>query len=76
MTANLVFADPPYPLGESELAAVLTALAGRGWLGAEATVVVERSGRSPEPRWPEGMSREVVRRYGETSLWQAVWDPE
>jgi len=74
--AGLVFADPPYPLGEAELAAMLSSLASRGWLGQEATVVVERSGRSPEPRWPSGLHREAVRRYGETSVWQAVWDPE
>ncbi|GAB3253319.1 16S rRNA (guanine(966)-N(2))-methyltransferase RsmD [Kineosporia babensis] len=75
VAADLVFADPPYPLGEGELAALLASLASHGWLAEDATVVVERSGRSPEPRWPEGMFREAVRRYGETSVWQAVWDP-
>ncbi len=68
IAADLVLADPPYPLGEGELAAVLTSLAANGWLAEDATVVVERSGRSPEPRWPEGMFREAVRRYGETTV--------
>lgn len=72
--ADLVFADPPYAFGESDLAAVLAALAERGWLQREATVLVERSTRSPEPTWPPGLERESVRRYGETSVWQAVWD--
>lgn len=49
---DLVLADPPYPLGEDELAAVLHQLAQGHWLSAQAVVVVERSDRSPEPRWP------------------------
>ncbi|GLY30136.1 16S rRNA (guanine(966)-N(2))-methyltransferase RsmD [Kineosporia sp. NBRC 101731] len=73
---GLVFADPPYPLTEDELEALLTSLATNGWLAQEATVVVERSRRSPEPRWPEGLHREAHRRYGDTSVWQAVWDPD
>ncbi|MCE0538987.1 16S rRNA (guanine(966)-N(2))-methyltransferase RsmD [Kineosporia rhizophila] len=73
---DLVLADPPYPLDEAGLGAMLTSLAERGWLAQEATVVLERSGRSPEPEWPKGMFREALRRYGETAVWQAVWDPE
>ncbi|MBT0769778.1 16S rRNA (guanine(966)-N(2))-methyltransferase RsmD [Kineosporia sp. J2-2] len=76
LAAGLVFADPPYPLDEDELASLLASLAGRGWLAPDATVVVERSRRSPEPRWPAGLHREKERRYGETTIWQAVWDPE
>lgn len=72
--ADLVFADPPYALGEAELANDLAALT-RGWLAPGALVVVERSGRSREPRWPAGLMRQGVRRYGETVLWQAQWMP-
>lgn len=68
--ADLVLADPPYWLSETQLAEVLQALAG-GWLTEDAVVVVERSSRSPEPRWPAGLVRTAVRRYGETTLWQA-----
>jgi 16S rRNA (guanine966-N2)-methyltransferase len=67
---DLAFLDPPYDFGEETLADVLAALAG-GWLGPEGIVVVERSSRSPEPRWPAGLSRVIVRRYGETTLWFA-----
>lgn len=70
--ADLAFLDPPYALPEEELTGVLAALAGPGWLGADALVVVERSGRSPEPRWPAGLLGDGVRRYGETALWTAV----
>jgi 16S rRNA (guanine966-N2)-methyltransferase len=34
-------------------------------------VVVERSARSPEPRWPAGLDPEGERRYGETRVWFA-----
>ncbi|PPK98548.1 16S rRNA (guanine966-N2)-methyltransferase [Kineococcus xinjiangensis] len=66
---DLVFADPPYPLGEQDLAAVLAALAPA--LAPRALVVVERSSRSPEPTWPAGWEVEDSRRYGETALWSA-----
>ena len=66
---DLALLDPPYPLGEEELADTLTALAP--WLADGALVVVERSSRSPEPRWPGGWVAERVRRYGETAIWLA-----
>lgn len=66
---DLVFADPPYDMGEDEIAAVLAALAGGGWLAAEATVVIERSSRSPEPAWVQPVTGERGRRYGESTLW-------
>lgn len=73
---DLVLADPPYPLGEDELAEALTLLA-RSWLAEEAVVVVERSSRSPEPTWPPGLVPLRRRRYGETALWyvRAAADP-
>lgn len=66
---DVVFADPPYPLGDDAVAADLAALRARGWLAAEATVVVERSSRTPAPRWPEGVEEAASKRYGETTLW-------
>jgi 16S rRNA (guanine966-N2)-methyltransferase len=32
---------------------------------------VERSSRSPEPRWPDGLERTDRRAYGETVVWFA-----
>jgi 16S rRNA (guanine966-N2)-methyltransferase len=66
---DLVFADPPYPTTESEIEDVLTALAGHGWLAPGAVVVIERSSRSPEPAWVQGVTGERCRRYGESALW-------
>jgi 16S rRNA (guanine966-N2)-methyltransferase len=73
MAASLVFADPPYAMGQDELAGMLRTLTERSWLQPDATVLVERSSRSLEPNWPEGLARPSVRRYGETSVWQAQW---
>ncbi|HRA49581.1 16S rRNA (guanine(966)-N(2))-methyltransferase RsmD [Actinotalea sp.] len=75
---DVAFVDPPYDLAETELAAVLAALAPR--LAPGAVVVVERSTRSPEPAWPDApdmpgagpaLRRTDERRYGETVLWFA-----
>lgn len=69
--ADLVLADPPYPLAEADLAADLAALVDGGWLAPGALLVLERSSRSPEPCWPDGMTATGSRRYGETTLWLA-----
>jgi 16S rRNA (guanine966-N2)-methyltransferase len=66
---DIVFIDPPYALDESSLAADLASLTAHGWLAADAMVVVERSSRSPEPRWPDGLGEVRSKRYGETALW-------
>jgi 16S rRNA (guanine966-N2)-methyltransferase len=67
---ELVFADPPYDLGEDDLADVLTALARPGWLGPDAWVVVERAVRSGPPRWPADLiTPDRDRRYGDGVLW-------
>ncbi|WP_344130349.1 16S rRNA (guanine(966)-N(2))-methyltransferase RsmD [Luedemannella flava] len=66
---DVVFADPPYALADSEVTAALSALVGNGWLAPDAVVVVERSARSPELTWVDGISAERGRRYGETMLW-------
>lgn len=66
---DVVFADPPYPLGNDELVSTLALLTVNGWLGDRATVVVERSARSVEPAWPGGLERTRSKEYGETVLW-------
>lgn len=68
---DLVFLDPPYDLSEESLGSDLEALVTRGWLGDGALVVVERSKRSAEPTWPEGLVPERLKKYGETLIWYA-----
>ncbi|WP_423463404.1 16S rRNA (guanine(966)-N(2))-methyltransferase RsmD [Promicromonospora sp. MS192] len=71
---DLVFLDPPYDLGEDALAVVLAHLAVPGVLADGAVVVVERSTRTPEPAWPDGLERFARKDYGETVVYYA--EPE
>jgi 16S rRNA (guanine966-N2)-methyltransferase len=64
---DIAFADPPYDLPDADLTATLARL--EPWLAADAVVAVERSTRSPEPVWPDGITPERARRYGESTLW-------
>jgi 16S rRNA (guanine966-N2)-methyltransferase len=66
---DIVFADPPYALAEPDVAAMLDALVGRGWVNAGGLVILERSKRSPEPTWVQSVTAERSRRYGEAMLW-------
>lgn len=66
---DLVFLDPPYPLDEPAMGAVLEELSP--YLAEGAVVVVERSSRSPEPSWPASLERFAEKKYGETKLWFA-----
>ncbi|HEX2893338.1 MAG TPA: 16S rRNA (guanine(966)-N(2))-methyltransferase RsmD [Marmoricola sp.] len=66
---DVVFLDPPYALGTDELTAVLAALVSHGWVEQGGAVVVERSARSVEPGWPEGLEVQRHKTYGETALW-------
>lgn len=72
---DLVVADPPYAVTDAEVASVLAALTGHGWLVEDAVVVVERSKRAPEPSWPRGLERDRGRGYGEAVLWYARPSP-
>ena len=64
---DLVFADPPYEIGDDALRQVLTRL--RAALTPDAVVVVERASRGPAWTWPDGYQAARQRRYGEATLW-------
>jgi 16S rRNA (guanine966-N2)-methyltransferase len=66
---DVVFLDPPYALGQPELAEDLRLLCDQHWLAASATVVVERGTRDGAPLWPEALTQDRVKKYGETTLW-------
>ncbi|HZK59129.1 MAG TPA: 16S rRNA (guanine(966)-N(2))-methyltransferase RsmD [Cryobacterium sp.] len=70
---DLVFLDPPYDLGEAELAQNLAALTPL--LADDALVLVERSSRSPEPAWGPGLELERRKDYGDTTVWTASPPP-
>ena len=65
---DLVFADPPYDIGEAEVSEMLSALTARGWTAAGSVVVLERGASGPELRWPDGWEPWQGRRYGDTRL--------
>lgn len=68
-TFGLIFADPPYALGELDVARLLATIAGRDVLESGGIMVIERSVRSPEPRWPNVIEPLKRKRYGEGVLW-------
>jgi 16S rRNA (guanine966-N2)-methyltransferase len=70
--SDFVFADPPYALGDAELAQVLGALCGQDWLAAGAVVAVERASKSGPPPWPPELTSDRSRRYGEATLWYGL----
>ena len=72
---ELVFIDPPYDLGEDDLAQTLRllvpSLAPVVAVEPERrlAVVAERAARSPEPALPAGLTLARHRRYGDTAIW-------
>lgn len=66
--ADLVFADPPYDLGDSAVDAMLKVLATAGWVAAGTLVLVERRSSSQPVSWPDGWDALSARRYGDTRV--------
>jgi 16S rRNA (guanine966-N2)-methyltransferase len=71
-TRDFVFADPPYAVGDDDLARMLTTLMRQAWLAPGALVAVERATRSGPPTWPPGYESDRSRRYGEATLWYGL----
>ncbi|MBB3036267.1 16S rRNA (guanine(966)-N(2))-methyltransferase RsmD [Hoyosella altamirensis] len=65
---SLVFADPPYTVGDGSIEEMLALLVRHQWLAPEALVVIERSSRSPLTTWPDGFEAITSRKYGETRI--------
>ncbi|WP_165067162.1 RsmD family RNA methyltransferase [Marisediminicola senii] len=66
---HIAFLDPPYDLSDDDLAKDLALLVPL--LTAGAIVMVERSSRSTEPAWPDGLTLDRRSNYGDTTLWWA-----
>ncbi|AZL06375.1 RsmD family RNA methyltransferase [Brevibacterium aurantiacum] len=64
---DLVFMDPPYPLGEDAVTQILGRLSGL--LDMESIVVVERASRAPEPTMPAALEIFRSKTFGETALY-------
>lgn len=68
---DLILLDPPYATPGADITGVLESLVAQRWLADDSVVVVERDRRSRSPAWPEGLTPERERRYGETVLYYA-----
>lgn len=65
---DVVLVDPPYDVADREVAGWLSTAQTRGWLAADATVVVERAARGGPFPWPTPLRAVRERRYGDTAL--------
>jgi len=64
---DLVFVDPPYELSGDDLAGDLAGVARI--LGPGGLLIVERAARTGEPAWPDGITLDMKKSYGDTVLW-------
>lgn len=67
---DLVLADPPYPLGGAELSRTLERIGAV--MAPGSLLVLERSVRSEEPKWPAVLELLEARTYGETVLYYCL----
>lgn len=73
---DVVFADPPYAISDTDLDAALTALLDGHWLAPHGLVIVERAARSGPPNWPPRLAGLRTRTYGDTALhWAEPAEP-
>lgn len=70
---DVIMLDPPYELGEQDLANNLIVAATL--LAADGVLLVERGSRSPEPTWPDCLAVLREKRYGDTVLWWTELEP-
>lgn len=68
VVCDVVFADPPYDVPTSQIAAVLDAFVSGGWSATDALFVVETDVRAGSP-WPTGIDALERRPYGDTAVW-------
>ena len=71
---DVVFADPPYDLPAEQVAGVLATLAQRAVPRPGAIIVVERATRD-KWSWPLGYAATHDRKYGDSTLHYATFDP-
>lgn len=75
MPFEVVVADPPYAVTKVELTAVLQSLAAGGWVGPGTLIVIERAVRDGELTWPAGYRVLRSKKYGDTALHWAEYQP-
>lgn len=70
---DLVFADPPYEMPNSELELLLERLSESGLVAAGGLVLIERSSRSEPLEAPDAVTGQEQRRFGDTVVEVQVW---
>lgn len=70
---DIVLADPPFALENTELTLVLETLAARGWVAEGALVIIERHRSDPAPTFPESFTLLPHKRYGDAALHRAEY---
>lgn len=68
VVCDVVFADPPYDVPATQIAAVLDAFMSGGWTASDTLFVVETDARADSP-WPTGVDPLERRPYGDTAVW-------
>ncbi len=66
---DLIFLDPPYDVTTGEIDRTLRLVPER--IAPDGLIVLERSTRSADPRWPDGIELDRTRDYGETRVFYA-----
>jgi 16S rRNA (guanine966-N2)-methyltransferase len=65
---DLVLADPPYEVADTEISSMLAALTDNGWAATGTVAVIERAAAGPLLSWPACWEPWRERRYGDTRL--------
>jgi len=65
---DLVLADPPYAVDDTQVVEMLTALVDTGWTAPGTVAVIERPASGAEIAWPSAWAAWKARRYGDTRL--------
>lgn len=75
MPFEVVLADPPYVVTNADLTGVLESLARGGWIAPGTLIVIERAVRDGELTWPAGYRLLRSKKYGDTALHWAEFQP-
>ncbi|MDN5893603.1 MAG: 16S rRNA (guanine(966)-N(2))-methyltransferase RsmD [Nocardioides sp.] len=65
---DVVFLDPPYPLPDADVDAVLQLLVDHDWLAPGALIIAERASKRSTLTWPAGVEAGREKKYGESLL--------
>ena len=66
---DVVFADPPYAVPDTEITDAADRAGRHGWLAPDAWWSSSGPRRGAALSWVDGITAERSRRYGETTLW-------